>query len=134
MGNEQVSTNFVSLPFSSQPPSKYTRPPHIVADASGNRWGRQPTVHHWRVSLSITSTVVRLSVLNMDIVPPTTTKDVSLHTAVVRKRLVGIGGYIFNHFLSLPSPTRLRSMLVGSPNNSPQTTVRKLLTTTRLKS
>jgi len=48
-------------------------------------------VYHCRVSVSITSTVVRAFFHSPD-VPPATIRCLPLHTAAVTKRLVGMGG------------------------------------------
>ena len=100
--NEQVRTNFV-LPFSSNPPTKYRQSPQIVADANARGWGRLSAVDHCSVSVSIISTVARLSWQPPTVAPPATIREFRLHTTAAPWRLVGMGGNISNHLFPLPS-------------------------------
>ena len=98
----------------------YSLSPQIDMVASEKGCVRELAMNHCQVSVSNTSTVDRLLRPSY---PPATMREWPLHTAAVQYRLVGIAGRLGSHFMSLPSPMRLRRELVAPPDIRPPTIV-----------
>ena len=71
-----------------------------------------------RVSVSNISTVDSLL---QPPLPPAMMREQPLHTAAVLYHSVGIAGRLGSHFMSLPSPMRLRRESVAPPDICPPT-------------